>query len=116
MEKLVCSLCGYESPQRKFKFPEINEHFDRAVQVWCPLNKCKKENKDKRVSPAGCYTTWWYDYGGWSTVEKISDIDDFELYVGFKRAKLIQEYGLEMLKKQKEDKNKNVFVDFKNKP
>lgn len=99
MEKLVCSLCGYEGNQKKFKYKDINEHFDKAIQVWCPRNCCK-EQYDRTV-PEGCICNYWYEYGGWHTIEEKPKIIDFEYAKSFHKAKMLRDYGMQMVKNKK---------------
>lgn len=96
MEKLVCSLCGYESNQKKFKEKDINEHFDNASQVWCPRNVCKENNKEKRIVPEGYICNYWYSYGGWCTLEK-DKVIDFETAKAIYRAKKLRDKGLKII-------------------
>jgi hypothetical protein len=32
MNKLVCSICGFASEQKKFKWSDINEGFNKAIK------------------------------------------------------------------------------------
>lgn len=98
MEKLVCSICGYTSEQKKFRYSDINKHFDNAEAIWCPTNKCKELNKDKRIVPKGYICNCWYEYNGWSTLERQSKIMDIETARSIQRAKSILERGLSALK------------------
>lgn len=95
MEKLVCSLCGYEGTQKRFKYKDINEHFEKAQEVWCPRNCCKE--KYSRVVPNGYICNWWHEYGGWYTLEKESKIIDFEVAKSIQRAKMLRGIGVSML-------------------
>jgi len=98
MDKLVCSICGYVGNQKRFRNTEINEHFDNAKEVWCPTNKCIEENKDKRIIPKGYVKNWWYEYGGWCTVEEEPKIIDIETVKSIQKAKHILDIGLQILK------------------
>jgi len=98
MDKLVCSLCGWESPQKRFKFKEINEHFENAYQIWCPRNCCR-EQYDHSI-PKGYILQYWYDYGGWQTLEKKSKIIDIDFAKSVKKAKMIRDIGVQMLKER----------------
>ena len=103
MEKLVCSLCGYEGGQKRFKFKNINEHFDKAQEVWCPRNCCKE--KYSRVVPDGYVCNMWLDYGGWYTLERRSNIIDFEEIKSIQRARAIRDIGLAQLKENRPNHN-----------
>ena len=102
MEKLVCSICGYTGNQKRFKRKAINDHFDNAIQIWCPTNKCITENKDKRVVPAGCIRNWWIEYGGWFTIEEKPKVVDMETVRALHRAKQLRDIGLQMIHEEKE--------------
>lgn len=101
MEKLICSVCGYIGNQKKFKYKDINEHFDNAIEVWCPTNKCKEENGDKRIIPKGCVCNWWYDYNGWYTIEKKPKIIDIETAKSIKKAEMLRDIGMQILQEER---------------
>jgi ribosomal protein L37E len=42
MNKLVCSICGFTSEQKKFKWSDINERFDKAIKRYWITNLTKK--------------------------------------------------------------------------
>ena len=90
--KLVCSLCGYESPQKKFRYSDINRHFENAVQIWCPRNDCKEKYGRKVPEGFTCHT--WYDYVGWQTVEPQTP----EEHEAVLRARKIQDEGIRIYK------------------
>lgn len=100
MDKLVCSICGYTGNQKRFRYKEINAHFDNAIEVWCPTNKCISENKEKRVVPKGCVKNWWLDYGGWCTIEERPKVINIETVRSIHRAKQLRDIALEMLKNE----------------
>jgi len=85
---LKCSLCGYQSTQKKYKWEDTNSHFDKAVQIWCPRNECKE--KFNRIIPKGYICHTWYEYMGWQTIE----FPTKEEREAVKRAKLIRDKGL----------------------
>lgn len=49
MDKLVCSISGYVGNQKRFKYKDINKHFENAKEIGCLTNKCTSENKEKRI-------------------------------------------------------------------
>ena len=77
MDKLVCSLCGCESSQKRFKYKDINEHFEKAYQIWCPRNCCKD--------------------GGWYTVEKKPNVISIDDARSIQKAKMLRDIGLQIL-------------------
>ena len=94
---LKCSLCGTVKNQKKFPYKDINSHFEKAIQIWCPLNACKKEHR--RIVPDGCICYTWYEYGEWSTIEPAT-IEDM---MAIQRAKQLLEQGRELLANQGKD-------------
>lgn len=102
MDKLMCSLCGWESNQKKFKDNDINKHFESAYQIWCPRNCCKEQyNRDV---PQGYVCNWWYDYGGWYTIEKKPKIISIDEIRSIQKAKMLRDIGLQIM--QREENNK----------
>jgi len=95
MVSMKCSLCGWESNQKRFKYKDINKHFENAIQIRCPRNYCK-EQYDHSV-PKDCICNTWYDYGGWETIEKRSNVISIEDYKAIKRAKEILNIGLQII-------------------
>ena len=100
MDRLVCSVCGFTGKQRKFKWLDINEHFDRAKEVWCPTNKCKENNKNKRIVPNGHVCNCWYDYGGWYTIEEQPKIIDIDEAKSIQKAKILRDMGMQILQER----------------
>lgn len=98
MDKLECSLCGWKSGQKRFKYKEINKHFENAVQVWCPRKICQEQYG--RNIPAGCECNYWSEYSGWCTVEKKPKIIPIEHVQGVMRARRILEAGLKMMEQE----------------
>ena len=95
MDKLVCSLCGCESSQKRFKYKDINEHFEKAYQIWCPRNCCKEQYN--RNVPQGYVCNWWDDYGGWYTVEKKPNVISIDDARSIQKAKMLRDIGLQIL-------------------
>lgn len=95
---LKCSLCGYVSSQKKFPYKDINQHFENAIQIWCPLNLCKKSHQ--RIVPDGCVCHEWYDYGEWCTLKPAT----LEEMIAIQRAKWLVEQGKELIAKEEERK------------
>lgn len=95
MDKLVCDLCGWKSNQKRFKFEDINKHFENAKYVWCPRNCCKEQFE--RIISKGYVCNWWYDYGGWYTVEERPKIISMDTVRAIQRARQIRDIGMQML-------------------
>lgn len=102
MNKLICSLCGFTSEQKKFKWSDINKHFDNAKEVWCPTNKCKEANKQKRIVPKGYICNHWYDYDGWCTIEEKPKIIDINTAKSIQKAKWLRDRGMQILRERGE--------------
>lgn len=100
MDRLVCSVCGFTDKQRKFKWLDINEHFDRAKEVWCPTNKCKENNKNKRIVPKGYVCNCWYEYSGWYTIEEQPKIIDIDEAKSIQKAKRLRDMGMQILQER----------------
>lgn len=100
MYKLVCSICGYVGNQKRFKYKDINIHFENAIEIWCPTNKCISENKEKRIVPNGYIKTCWHDYCGWYAIEERHKILDIDTAKSIQKAKQLREIGIQMLKEQ----------------
>ena len=92
-----CSLCGVIYNRWKRVYPTISKHFEEALYVWCPMNRCKE--KYPRVVPEGYILKWWYDYDGWYTVGKRQPLTP-EQQMHAERAKDILRRGLEQLHQQ----------------
>ena len=108
MDKLKCSICGYESKRKKFQYDDINEHFSNAIEVWCPTKKCQETYPERRIVPPGCKKSWWPDYEGFYTIEKAPKISDFEYAQSIARAKIIRDTGLQMIFTDQSDKKSNI--------
>lgn len=100
IEKLVCSICGYTGNQKKFKFTDINKHFDNAKEIWCPTNKCIEENKNKRIIPNRCVKNCWYEYCGWYTIEEKPKVVDLKNIKSIQRARQFRDMGIQILKEK----------------
>ena len=100
MDTLKCSICGFESKRKKFQYDDINEHFDNAIEVWCPTKKCQETYPERRVVPPGCKKNWWHEYEGFYTIEKAPKIIELESVRSIARAKMIRDIGLQMILSQ----------------
>jgi len=98
MNKLVCSLCGWESPQKRFKYKDINEHFEKAYQVRCPRNCCR-EQYDHTI-PKGYVRQFWYEYGGRETIEEKPRVIDIDTARSIRKAKMLRNVGLKILQQE----------------